>query len=86
MGIPTPKHLPLLEGPLHRLRMLPRDLLTPQLWGPNVNTRSAPTFSGDAPPPPRGHMEGVLLRAPQVSSPHPAHRPRRGTSAVMVGG
>lgn len=37
MGIPTPKHLPLLEGPLHRLRMLPRDLLTPQLWGPNAS-------------------------------------------------
>lgn len=37
MGIPTPKHLPLLEGPLQRLRTLPRDLLTPRLWGPDAS-------------------------------------------------
>lgn len=37
MGIPTPKHLPLLVGPLQRLRMLPRDLLKPRLWGPDAS-------------------------------------------------
>ena len=37
MGIPTPKPLPLLEGPLQRLRMLSGDLLTPRLWGPDAS-------------------------------------------------